>query len=93
MYINKFPFLKNLRKNNRKIYKNLRLIPGMMNKNYEFFMKANVDSYVGNWIAICDQKIISHGTSAKKVYQEAKAKYPKKRPLITRVPDKQTMIF
>lgn len=56
-------------------------------------MKANIDSYAGKWIAICEQKIVSHGKDAKKVFEEAKEKCPKKGPLLTRVPDKETMIF
>ena len=61
--------------------------------NYNFFMKTNVDRYTGQWIAICHEKIVSHGTNVKEVFQEAKQKCPKDKPLITRVPDKETMIF
>ena len=64
-----------------------------MNKNYQFFMKANIESYIGQWVAICNQKIVSHGKDVKKVFKEAKEKFPKERPLLTRVPDKETMIF
>ena len=56
-------------------------------------MKTNVDQFIGEWIAICNQKIVSHGKDAKKVFKEAKEKCPKERPLLTRVPDKETMIF
>lgn len=56
-------------------------------------MKANLDSYIGEWIAICDKKIVSHGKNVKEVFSEAKKTCPNKRPLITKVPDKQTMIF
>ena len=56
-------------------------------------MSSNIDNYIGKWIAICDKKIVSSGEDVKKVYSEAKAKYPKSRPLITKVPDKETMIF
>lgn len=61
--------------------------------NYQFFMKTNVDQYIGQWIAICNKEIVSHGKSAKKVFEQAKEKYPKAKPLLTRVPDKETMIF
>ncbi len=64
-----------------------------MNKNYQCFMKMNVDSFVGEWVAICQQKIVSHGKDVKKVFQEAKQKCPKERPLLARVPDKETMIL
>ena len=64
-----------------------------MNKNYEFFMKTNVDDYMGQWVAVCHEEIVSHGTDVKKVFKEAKALCPRERPLLTRVPEKETMIF
>ena len=42
--------------------------------NYQFFMKTNVDKFIGQWIAICDLKIVSHGKDVKKVFKEAKSK-------------------
>ena len=64
-----------------------------MNTNYQFFMKENMDKFIGEWVAICDNKIISHGENVKEVFSEAKKKCPNKRPLLTRIPDKETMIF
>lgn len=64
-----------------------------MNKNYQFFIKTNVDQYIGEWIAVCNQKIVAHGREIKKVFSEAKEKCPKERPFLTKVPDKETMIF
>ena len=64
-----------------------------MNANYQFFMKENVNGYIGQWIAICNKKIVSHGKDAKKVFKEAKQKCPKEKTFLTRVPDKESMIF
>ena len=64
-----------------------------MGQNYQFFIKTNLDSYIGKWVAICDKKIISHGKDPKKVYKEAKDRFPNKRIMLTRVTDKETMIF
>ncbi|MFH1771158.1 MAG: DUF5678 domain-containing protein [archaeon] len=61
--------------------------------NYQFFMKTNVNQFVGQWIAVCDKKIVSHGKSAKKVFEQAQKECPGKKPLLTKVPDKETMIF
>jgi hypothetical protein len=66
---------------------------GKVANNYNFFMKTDVSPYIGEWIAICDKKIVSHGFNAKKVFENAKAQYPDKRTLITKVPEKGTMIF
>ena len=64
-----------------------------MSNEYNFFMDKELSAYLGEWIAILDKEIISHGKDLKKVYEEAKLKYPKARPLITKVADKNTMIF
>jgi len=64
-----------------------------MDKDYEFFMRENVAEYIGQWIAICNQKIVSHGKDIKKVFKETKEKYPNEIPLLTWIPDKETMIF
>ena len=48
---------------------------------------------MGEWVAICNQKIVSHGKNIKKVFEESKIKCSKERPLITKVPEKETMIF
>ncbi len=64
-----------------------------MDKNYQFYLNTDVKDYIGEWIAICESKIVSHGKDVKKVFEEAKKKCPHARPLVTRVPDKDTMIF
>ena len=61
--------------------------------NYEVFLETDVSDYIGEWIAICDGKLISHGKNVKEVFIEAKSKCPGKRPLIARIPEKETMIF
>lgn len=61
--------------------------------NYLGYMTADLKRYVGEWVAICNGKVVSHDPSFKKAYIEAKRQCPAKRPLLTRVPDQDTMIF
>ena len=65
----------------------------MITQNYNFFMETDLSKYIGEWIAICNGKIVAEGKDIKDVYKEAKKKCPNKRPLITKVPEKETMIF
>ncbi|OGJ22333.1 hypothetical protein A3K73_03820 [Candidatus Pacearchaeota archaeon RBG_13_36_9] len=65
----------------------------MENKNYELFLKSDVSEYIGEWVAICDKKIVAHGKNVKEVVKEASQKCYGKRPLIARIPEKETMIF
>jgi hypothetical protein len=64
-----------------------------MDTEYDYFMETNMSPYIGEWVAICDERIVSHGQDVKKVFREAREKCPRKRPLITKVPEKDTMIF
>ena len=64
-----------------------------MVKNYEFFMKTDLSHYTGKWIAICNEKIISSGDNPKEVFSKAKKLCPGHTPLLTKVPEKETMIF
>jgi len=65
----------------------------LTNDSYLSFLTADLKRYLGEWVAICDGKVISHDSSFKKAYIEAKRQCPQKRPLLTRVPNQDTMIF
>lgn len=65
----------------------------MDEKSYNYFMKVDTTSFIDEWVAIVDDKIVSHGKNIKRVFQEAKQKFPNKNPLITKVPGKETMIL
>ncbi|MBI2675583.1 MAG: succinyl-CoA synthetase subunit alpha [Candidatus Aenigmarchaeota archaeon] len=64
-----------------------------MTRNYEYFLKANLDAYAGKWIAIVRQKVVAYGDDALTVYNLAKSKYPHERPSIAKVPKGETMIL
>jgi len=64
-----------------------------LEKNYEFFIDANLDNYTGEWVAICDNKVVAHGKNVKEVFEESRKKCPNKKPLLSKVPSEETMIF
>ena len=61
--------------------------------NYEYFMQTDVSRYIGEWIAIYEEKVISHGKSLKEVTEKAKELSGGKRFLLVRVPSEEAMIF
>ncbi len=65
----------------------------MRNENYEVFLRSDLSQYVGKWIAICDGRIVATGRDIKYVFNQVKKEFPNKRPLIFKVPEKETMIF
>jgi len=56
-------------------------------------METDISKYIGEWIAVCEGKIIAHGKTLKNVAREAKSACLGKKFLLARVPDKETMIF
>lgn len=64
-----------------------------MEQNYKFYMKTDVSSFIGKWIAVCNEKIVSSGDNPKEVFEKARKLCPGHRPLLTKVPEKETMIF
>lgn len=61
--------------------------------NYDAYLRENLEPYLGEWIAICDEKIVAHGKDVEKVYAKAKATHPRKRPLLALVPGEEEMIL
>lgn len=61
--------------------------------DYSFYMSANLERYLGKWIAIVNKKVIAEGENVKEVYEEARKKYPSKKPLVVCVPKSAAMIF
>ncbi len=64
-----------------------------LEKNYHYFMDADVSPYIGEWIAILENKIISHGRNLKEVVRIANNISKGKKFLLARVPSEETMIF
>jgi len=65
----------------------------VMKDNYSFFLSANLEKYLGQWVAIVDRKVVSSGVNAKKVLVAARRKFPSKTPLLAKVPTKEAMIL
>jgi len=60
---------------------------------YAYYIEVDLSAYTGEWIAIIDDKIVSHDKDIKKVYREAKERFPGKRPLLAKVPEEKALIF
>lgn len=65
----------------------------MVSKEFEFYIKTDLSKYKGKYIAIVEDKVVASGENAKEVFEEAKKKFPNKRPLIAKIPGEDTLIF
>lgn len=64
-----------------------------MSENYDFFMKLDVSPYAGEWVGICDNRVVSHSKSFKEAYREAKMVCGHAKPFIAMVPSDQAMLL
>jgi len=67
-----------------------------MKKEFEFYIKHSNEinrRYSGKHIAIIGNKVVASGDSAISVLKKAKLKYPKKKPVLTYVPEKDTLVL
>ncbi len=55
--------------------------------NFESIDEEDTTKYAGEWIAVVDSKVVTHGKSFKEVFSFVKSNYPFKRPLIGKLPD------
>ena len=62
-------------------------------KNYEFYINADLSEYAGKWIAIVDGKVVASGDRANEVYEKAKKMYPNKIIAIDKVPGNNLMVL
>jgi hypothetical protein len=59
----------------------------------KWFSKADLSEYVGKYIAIVDNKVITSGDNAKEVWKTAKEKYPDRTPSLAKVPKEELLIL
>lgn len=52
-----------------------------------------IAKFEGEYVAIIEDEIVTRGKDAKKVYQEAKDKFPEKTIFLGQVPRKEAMIL
>jgi hypothetical protein len=62
-------------------------------KNYEFYINADLSEYAGKWIAIVDGKVVASGDRADEVGMKAEKQYPTKKIALAKVPEANTLIL
>lgn len=65
----------------------------MPTKEFEFYLKADLSEYSGKYVAIVGDKVAASGDNAKEVLEEAKKKFPNKKPALAKIPTEDTFIF
>ena len=59
---------------------------------YEWFLNKDLKDYAGKWLAIIDKQIVASGNDVNQIIRETRSKFPNKKPLITKVKDKLSIL-
>ena len=65
----------------------------MKSKEFEFYVKTDLSEYSGKYVAIVEDKVVASGDNAKEVLEEAKRKFPHKKPMLAKVPTEDALIL
>lgn len=60
---------------------------------FEYFIKANLSRYKGQYVALLGKKVIASGTNAKEVWEKAKKKSRGKLPTLAKLPQEEVLIL
>lgn len=61
--------------------------------SYEWFAKADLSPYKGKYVAVVHRRVAASGTNAKKVYAQARRKYPGEEIALAKVPKEDIVFF
>lgn len=64
----------------------------MVNQEFEYFIKADLRKYKGQYVAIVENKVVASGDNAKKVWEEAQKKTGKI-PTLAKIPKEEALIL
>lgn len=64
-----------------------------MDKNLEWFAKADLSSFEDQYVAIAEEKVVAHGDDPEKIYLNATKTYPGKEVVLWKVPKGDVFVF
>lgn len=65
----------------------------MPSRDFNWFVNAELSKYRGEYVAIVDEKVVTHGENAKEVWENAKKQYPDKIPALAKIPRDDILIL
>lgn len=64
-----------------------------MDRNLDWFAKADLSQYEDEYVAIAEEKVVAHGDDPEVVYNSAKKTYPDEEVVLWKVPKGDFFIF
>lgn len=56
---------------------------------FEYFLKADLSRYKGQYVALLGKKVVASGVNAKQVWQKARKKFPAQLPTLAKLPKEE----
>lgn len=60
---------------------------------FDFFIRADLSRFAGQYIAIVGQKVVASGSNAQTVWKQAKRRFPSSTPTIGKLPRAETLVL
>lgn len=60
---------------------------------FDFFIRADLSRFAGQYIAIVGQKVVASGSNARTVWKQAKRRFPSSIPTIGKLPRAETLVL
>ena len=70
-----------------------KLAKATLESAYNYFLKANLEKYIDEWVAIFRDEVIAHEKHLKELYKKVSADYNPKDVVFVRIPGKNAMIL
>ncbi len=64
-----------------------------MTNNFTAFMKLDKSRYKGKYVVLVDGKMVGHGQDIESMLAKTRKKYPRKTPLVAKIPNEEVMIL
>jgi hypothetical protein len=62
-------------------------------KEFEFFIRADLSRFAGQYVAIVGEKVVASGSNAEAVWRQAKRRFPSSTPTLGKLPRAETLVL
>mgnify|MGYP001558238633 CR=1 FL=1 len=56
-------------------------------RNFQWYVNTNFSKYIGEWIAVIDQKVVAHSRNLKEVMVKVEKEFKGQTPFVARIPE------
>ena len=64
-----------------------------MSKNFQAFLKLDLSKYLNQYVVMIDKKVVASGKDIVSMLKSVRREYPRKTPLIAKIPEKSVLVL